>query len=144
MADESGEIILETQDDSEADEATSPTACSGASMDDILQALHSLGKQNNGIQNKMEQQGWKSSLKYRKYRSASCTRVNAQATQLENGLKLHEDKLMMKINALVEKYPQKENSLDSKQSLFEENVEQAKANSRKHNTITMSQQMFYY
>ena len=56
VADESGEIMLETQDDSEADEATSPTACSGASMDDILQALHSLGKQNNGIENKMEQQ----------------------------------------------------------------------------------------
>ena len=57
MADESGEIILKTQDDSEADEATSPTASSGASIDYILQALHSLGKQNNGIENKMEQQG---------------------------------------------------------------------------------------
>ena len=40
MAGESGEIILKTQSDSEADEVTSPTACSGASMDDILQALH--------------------------------------------------------------------------------------------------------
>ena len=29
MADESGEIILKTQDDSEEDEATSPTVCSG-------------------------------------------------------------------------------------------------------------------
>ena len=57
MADESGEIILKTQDDSKTDEATSPTACSGASMDDILQALHSLGKQNSGIENKMEKQG---------------------------------------------------------------------------------------
>ena len=57
MADESGEIILKTQDDSEADEATSPTASSGASIGYILQALHSLGKQNNGIENKMEQQG---------------------------------------------------------------------------------------
>ena len=38
MADESGEIILKTQNDSEADEATSPTASSGASIDDILQA----------------------------------------------------------------------------------------------------------
>ena len=57
MADESGEIILKTQDDSEADEATSPTASSWASIGYILQALHSLGKQNNGIENKMEQQG---------------------------------------------------------------------------------------
>ena len=56
MAGESGEIILKTQSDSEADEGTSPTACSGASMDDILQALHSLGKQDNEIENKMEQQ----------------------------------------------------------------------------------------
>ena len=54
MGDERGKVILKTQDDSEADEATSPTACSGASMDDILQALHSLGKQDNGIENKIE------------------------------------------------------------------------------------------
>ena len=63
---------------------------------------------------------------------------------LENGLKLHEDKLTVKINAVVEKYSQKENSLASKQSLLEEDVEQARANSRKHTTITMSQQMLYY
>ena len=48
---------FKTQDDREEDEATSPTTCSGASMDDILQALQSLGKQNNLIENKMEQQG---------------------------------------------------------------------------------------
>ena len=49
-----------------------------------------------------------------------CTRVNAQATQLENALKLHEDKLTVKMNALEEEFTQKVNSLDSNQSLFED------------------------
>ena len=56
MAGESGEIILKTQSGSEADKATSPTACLEASMDDIVQALYSLGKQSNEIGNKMEQE----------------------------------------------------------------------------------------
>ena len=47
-----------------------------------------------------------------------CTRVNTQATQLKSGLKLHEDKLTVKMNALEEEFTQKVNSLDSKQSLF--------------------------
>ena len=47
-----------------------------------------------------------------------CTRVNAQATQLKSGLKLHEDKLTVKMNALEEEFTQKVNSLNSKQSLF--------------------------
>lgn len=38
--------------------STSPPAFSGVSMDDNLQVLHSLGKQN-GIENKIEQQGLK-------------------------------------------------------------------------------------
>ena len=87
MADESGEIILKL---SEEDEATSPTACSGASMDDILQALHSLGKQNNLIENKMEQQGYKIESQVQEISQRFeelCTRVNAHATQLESGLK---------------------------------------------------------
>ena len=90
MADESGGIIVKTQDDSEEDEATSPTACSGASMDDILQVLHSLGKQNNGL--KIESQVQEISQRFEEL----CTRVNAQATQLKSGLKLHEDKLTVK------------------------------------------------
>ena len=49
-----------------------------------------------------------------------CTRVNAQATQLENALKLHADKLTVKMNALEEEFTQKVNSLDSNQSLFED------------------------
>ena len=86
-------------------------------MDDILQALHSLGKQNNGIEKKgatgmkIESQVQKISQRFKE----SCTSVNAQATQLENELKLHEDKLTVKINALVDEFSQKENSLDSKQ-----------------------------
>ena len=42
------------------------------------------------------------------------------ATQLENGLKLHEDKLTVKMNALEDEFTQKVNSLDSNQSLFED------------------------
>ena len=49
-----------------------------------------------------------------------CTRVNAQATQLENALKLYADKLTVKMNALEEEFTQKVNSLDSNQSLFED------------------------
>ena len=56
MADESGEIILKTQDDSEADEATSPTASSGA---DYGRYLTGSALVRNGIENKMEQQGLK-------------------------------------------------------------------------------------
>ena len=88
-------------------------------MDDILQALHSLGKQNNGIEKKgatgmkIESQVQKISQRFKE----SCTSVNAQATQLENELKLHEDKLTVKINALVDEFSQKENSLDSKQRM---------------------------
>ena len=121
MADESVEIIVKTQDDGEEDEATSPTACSVASMDDILQVLHLLGKQNNGIENKMQQQGLKIESQVQEISQRFeelCTRVNTQATQLKSGLKLHEDKLTVKMNALEEEFTQKVNSLDSKQSLF--------------------------
>ena len=125
MAGEIGEIILKTQGDSEADEATSPTACSGASMDDILQALHSssLGKQNNEIENKMEQQRLKIESQVQEISQRFeelCRRVHAQATHLENGLKIHEDKLIVKKNALEEEFTREVNSLDSKQSLLEE------------------------
>ena len=121
MADESVEIIVKTQDDGEEDEATSPTACSGASMDDILQVLHLLGKQNNGIENKIQQQVLKIESQVQEIPQRFeelCTRVNTQATQLKSGLKLHEDKLKVKMNALEEEFTQKVNSLDSKQSLF--------------------------
>lgn len=47
------------------------------------------------------------------------TRVNAQAIQLANGLKLHEDNLTVKMNALGQEVTKKENSLESKQSIFE-------------------------
>ena len=107
MADESGEINVKTQDDSEEDEATSPTAYSGASMDDILQVLHSLGKQGNGIGNKMQQPGLKIESQVQEISQRFeelCTRVNAQATQLKSGLKLHEDKLTVKMNALEEEF----------------------------------------
>ena len=94
MADESGEIVLNAQDNSVADETTctltSPTADSGASMDDILGAVHSLGKQNKGIQNKMKQQGLKIKLQVQEISQRFeelCTRVNKQATQLETGIK---------------------------------------------------------
>ena len=103
MADESGEINVKTQDDSEEDEATSPTAYSGASMDDILQVLHSLGKQDSGIENKIQQPGLKIESQVQEISQRVekwCTRVNAQATQLKSGLKLHEDKLTVKMNAL--------------------------------------------
>ena len=127
MAGEIGEIILKTQGDSEADEATSPTACSGASMDDILQALHSLGKQNNEIENKMEQQRLKIESLVQEISQLFeefCRRVHAQATHLENGLKIHEDKLTVRKNALEEEFTRKVNSLDSKQSLLEEDVKE--------------------
>ena len=81
---------------------TSPSAFSGVSMDDIAQALHSLGKQNNGIENKIELQGLKIEshvqdilLRFDKL----CISINAQSTQLIKALKLHEDKLSMKVNA---------------------------------------------
>ena len=69
-----------------------------------------------------------------------CTRVNAQATQLENGLKLHEDKLTVKMNALEEEFTQKVNSLGSNQSLFEDVKEwlretQESFNSRLNKTL---------
>ena len=81
---------------------TSPSAFSGVSMDDIAQALHSLGKQNNGIENKIELQGLKIEsqvqdilLRFDKL----CISINAQSTQLIKALKLHEDKLSVKVNA---------------------------------------------
>ena len=71
-------------------------------MDDIAQALHSLGKQNNGIENKIELQGLKIEsqvqdilLRFDKL----CISINAQSTQLIKALKLHEDKLSVKVNA---------------------------------------------
>ena len=79
MANESVKIIVKTQDDGEEDEATSPTACSVASMDDILQVLHLLGKQNNGIENKMQQQGLKIESQVQEISQRFeelCTRVN--------------------------------------------------------------------
>lgn len=110
MAHERGEIVLTTQDNSTADEATctltSPTADLGASMDDILEAVHSLGKQNKGIENKMKKQGLKIELQVQEILQRVeelCTRVNKQVTQLETGLKLHEDKRTL-MNALEEEF----------------------------------------
>ena len=68
------------------------------------------------------------------------TRVNVLATQLENGLKLHEDKLTVKMNALEEEFTQKVNSPDSNQSLLEDVKEslretQESCNSRLDKTL---------
>ena len=50
--------------------------------------------------------------------------MHAQATHLENGIKIHEDKLTAKKNALEEEFTPKVNSLDCKQSLLEEDVKE--------------------
>ena len=47
-----------------------------------------------------------------------------QATHLENGLKIPEYKLTVKKKALEEEFTRKVNSLDSKQSLVEEDVKE--------------------
>ena len=50
--------------------------------------------------------------------------MHVQATHLENGLKIPEDKLTVKKKALEEEFTRKVNSLDSKQSLVEEDVKE--------------------
>ena len=118
MADESGEIILETQDDSEANsvfEGGYGRYLTGSAL--VRKTEQRNRKQNGATGMKIEIQVQEISQRFKE----SCTRVIAQATQLENELKLHEDKLTVKINALVEgggglvEFSQKENSLDSKQ-----------------------------
>ena len=112
MADESGEIILETQDDSEANsvfEGGYGRYLTGSAL--VRKTEQRNRKQNGATGMKIESQVQEISQRFKE----SCTRVNAQATQLENELKLHEDKLAVKINALVEEFSPKENSLDYKQ-----------------------------
>ena len=50
--------------------------------------------------------------------------MNNQASQLETELKLHGDKLTVKINALEEDFVNKVEFLDSKQRSFEEDVKE--------------------
>ena len=50
--------------------------------------------------------------------------MHAQATHLENGIKILEDKLTAKKNALEEEFTRKVNSPDCKQSLLEEDVKE--------------------
>ena len=50
--------------------------------------------------------------------------MNNQALQLETELKLHSDKLTVKINTLEEDFVNKVEFLDSKQRSFEENVKE--------------------
>ena len=131
ISDESGEIVLKTQDASVADEnvlpLTSTAADSGSKIDAIMKALQSIQKQNQGIENRLEQQGLKTELQVedlsQRFKELG-TRVNNQASQLETELKLHSDKLTVKINALEEDFVNTVEFLDSKQRSSEENVKE--------------------
>ena len=131
ISDESGEIVLHTQDASVVDENVSPltstAADSGSNFDAIMKVLQSIQKQNQEIENRLEQQGLKTELQVedlsQRFKELG-TRVNNQATQLETELKLHGDKLTVKINALEEDFVNKVEFLDSKQRSFEEDVKE--------------------
>ncbi|KAK2549096.1 hypothetical protein P5673_030465 [Acropora cervicornis] len=131
ISDESGEIVLKTQHASVADENVSPltstVADSGSNFDAIMKVLQSTQKQNQEIENRLEQQGLKTELQVedlsQRFKQLG-TRVNNQASQLETELKLHGDKLTVKINALEEDFVNKVEFLDSKQRSFEEDVKE--------------------
>ena len=66
ISDKSGEIVFKTQDASVVDENVSPltstAADSGSKMDTIMKVLQSIKDQNQGIENRLEQQGLKTEL----------------------------------------------------------------------------------
>ena len=129
ISDESGEIVLKTQDGSVLDKNVSPlistAAVSGSNLDAIMKVLQSIQKQNQGIENRLEQQGLKTELQVeepsQRFKELGSS-VNNQASQLETELKLHGDKLTLKINSLEEDFVNKVEFLDSKQRSFEEEV----------------------
>ena len=131
ISDESGEIVLKTQDASVADENVSPltstAADSGSNFDAIMKVLQSIQKQNQEIENRLEQQRLKTELQVedlsQRFKELG-TRVNNQASQLETELKLHGDKLTVKISALEEDFVNKVEFLDSKQRSLEEDVKE--------------------
>ena len=92
-----------------------------------MKVLQSIQKQNQEIENRLERQGLKTELQVEDL-SQRCkeldTPVNNQASQLETELKLHGDKLTVKINALEEDFVNKMEFLDSKQRSFEEDVKE--------------------
>ena len=84
--------------------------------------LQSIQKQNQRIENRLEQQGLKTELQVEELSQRFeelGTRVNNQASQLETELKLHGGKLTVKINALEEDFASKVESLGSKQCSFD-------------------------
>ena len=131
ISDESGEIVLKTQHVSVADENVSPltstAADSSLSFDVIMKVLRSIQKQNQDIENRLEQQGLKTELQVedlsQRFKELG-TPENNQASQLETELKLHGNKLTVKINALEEDFINKVEFLDSKQRSFEEDVKE--------------------
>ena len=105
---------------------TSTAVDSGSNLDAIMKVLQSIQKQNQGIENRLEQQGLKTELQLE---LSQCfkelgTRLNNEASQLETELKLHGDKLTVKINALEKDFVNKVVFLDSKQHSFEEDVKE--------------------
>ena len=138
ISDESGEIVLKTQDASVADENVSPltstAADSGSNFDAIMKVLQSIQKQNQEIENRLEQQGLKTELQVedlsQRFKELG-TRVNNEASQLETELKFHSDKLMVKVNALEEDFVNKVEFLDSKQHSFEDVKEWLKGTQEK-------------
>ena len=106
---------------------TSMAADSGSNFDATMKVLQSIQKQNQEIETGLEQQRLKTELLVedlsQRFKEL-CTRVNNQASQLETELKLHGDKLTVKINALEEDFVNKVEFLDSKQRSFEEDVKE--------------------
>ena len=138
ISDESGEIVLKTQHLSVADEnvssLTSTAADSSLSFDAIMKVLRSIQKQNQDIENRLEQQGLKTELQVedlsQRFKELG-THENNQASQLETELKLHGNKLTVKINALEEDFINKVEFLDSKQRSFEDVKEWLKGTQEK-------------
>ena len=90
ISDESGEIVLKTQHVSVVDENVSPLTSTAAdyssSFDAIMKVLRSIQKQNQDIENRLEQQGLKTELQVedlsQRFKELG-TRVNNHASQLE-------------------------------------------------------------
>ena len=66
ISDKSGKIVFKTQDASVVDEnvprLTSTAADSDSKLDTIMKLLQSIKDQNQGIENRLEQQGLKTEL----------------------------------------------------------------------------------
>ena len=62
ISDESGEIVFKTEDASVVDENVSPLISTAADLDAIMKVLQSIPEQNQGIENRLEQQGLKTEL----------------------------------------------------------------------------------